>query len=622
MKKLLPLVFILLLFPAAQAETQKLSQAYEQQLIDKVEGVFSRQTAKEIERPVCATPIFLELWANWDKLSNSTKKILEAYSTRPTFSYTEHTYDTPDGNFKIHYVTEGDDAVHDPLIDQNYNGHPDWVDTAGDILVYVWNREVNGLSYRQPPSDGGYPDPQDNGGDGRYDVYLLDISSQYLGYTVPEFFVSGSSGPATSYIVLDNDYVGVGSMHTPLQWMQVTAAHEFFHAIQMGYDGAEYEDDGENLKPYWMEMSAVWMEDMVYDQVNDYVGYLIYFFPKPHWSLKTFDYVIMEQALHAYGSCVWPIFLQERFNDTTIIQRIWEECADEPGDNAFNPDGQSATDVVLESKGVSFEEAFREFTVWNYFTGGRARTDLFYSEGDLFPEVEIEHSYTALDYPVYSPSGPDHPYGLGSNYIEFYPEQVQGGVHLEFSPATGGEFQTSVLGFNNTVHEPVYPTVKVNKQTGAAESDVYNWFSYNPIVMIAAAADRDGDTYFPFTYSAVYDSSLHGDEPFPQENWIGQNFPNPFVIEESNDSTYFPFILSSVTEVEIDLFSVSGELVWQYPPRGSGAQEWTIGEYTEPGECPGWDGRNQEGEYVASGVYVYQVKIKNSTVTKKMAVIR
>ena len=619
MRRFLICAFVLFLFRPVLAEEQKLSQAYEQKLIEQVESVFSSAALGELEHPICATPIFLDMKAKWDRLSAGAKKVLQPYNERPGFSEPEQTYDTPGSHFKIHYVTEGADAVFQPTVDQNHNGYPDWVETAGEILDYVWSREVNGLGYRQPPSDGGYPGQYNNGGDGRYDVYLLNISSFYLGYTAPEFYVSGSSGPATSYMVLDNDYVGVGSQHTQVQWMEVTAAHEFFHAIQMGYDGNEFEEGVSNIKPYWMEMSAVWMEDMVYDHINDYVGYLPSFFLYPWLSIETYRSLT---DLHAYGCCVWPIFLQESFDDTVIIRQIWEKCGEVPGDNAFNPTGGSATDIVLESRGSSFEEVFRQFTAWNYFTGNRARTDQFYSEGDTFPAVLVEHTHPPPNYPVDNPSGPNHPYGLGSNYVVFKPVDMQGGMHLEFSPAVGGDFQTTVAGYNQSVHEPVFPHVQSNPQTGAAECDVYNWTSYNDIVLIAAAADRNGDAYFAYTYSAEYDSSLHGDDPFPQQNWIGQNFPNPFVITGSNDWTYFPFVLSAVTEVEINIFTVSGELVWQYPAPGRKSQEWTIGEYTESGQCPAWDGRNQEGEYVSSGIYVYQVKTKNSTVVKKLAVIR
>jgi hypothetical protein len=624
MKRLLFLALIFVLVQAALADTQKLSQAYEQQLIERVKNVFSRETAVKIERPTCATSIFLEARANWDRLSLSSKKILQPYLSRPTFSVADDTFDTPEGNFRIHYVIEGDDAVKNPLVDNNYNGCPDWVDTVGMVLEHVRRVGLEDLEFAPPPSDSENPDTADIGGDGRYDVYLLNITAQgYLGYTDGEYFVAPPSGRATSYIVLDNDYLGYGTLHTGIEWLQVTAAHEFFHAIQMGYDGAEYEQDATNIKPYWMELSAVWMEEMVYDHINDYLEYLSSFFNYPWLSLKTFASM---SDLHAYGSCVWAFYLTEKF-DTLIVKDIWEECARVAGPNVLTPVGESATDVILAQRGSSFEEAFKEFTVWNYFTGPRAITnrtnDFFsYSEGDLFPQVWIQHTHPPPDYPVNNPSGPNHPYGLGSNYIEFEPEELEGGVHLEFTPAGGGDFQTSIVGYNQNALEPIFPKVTVNHQTGAAECDFYNWTSFNKIVMIAAAADRNDKTLFPFSYSAEYDSSLHGEEPFPQEVWIGQNFPNPFVIDDPYDLTYFPFIFSSVSTLEIKIFAVSGELVWQYPPPGKEGQEWVIGEYTERGECPAWDGKNQNDEYVASGVYVYQVKTKNSTEVKKMAVIR
>ena len=48
--------------------------------------------------------------------------------------------------------------------------------------------------------------------------------------------------------------------------MQVTAAHEYFHAVQFAYDFLE---DG-----WFMEATATWAEDELYDGVNDNVNYL------------------------------------------------------------------------------------------------------------------------------------------------------------------------------------------------------------------------------------------------------------------------------------------------------------------------------------------------------------
>jgi hypothetical protein len=614
MKKAFFLAFLIFIFQNAQAENLGLSEAYENEIIEEVKSVFQTKGIEEkVERPICATPIFLEIKANWDRFSPKTKSILESYTKRITYNFSESTYNTPQGHFKIHYVTQGDSAVP----------NEGWVHTCGEVLEHVWDTETGVLRYREPPSDGWYPpiidnDTTDNGGDGRYDVYLVDLSIYYLGYTQGEYFLPPQSLSATSYIVLDNDYTSYGSLHSQIEWLQVTFAHEFFHAIQMGYDATEYEYENNNAKPYWMEMSAVWMEDMVYDDVNDYRGYLPSFFNHPEWSLKTFGYNPQtDEARHPYGSCVWPIYLSEKFGGD-IIKDIWGKCAEKIGDNVLE-----ATDAVLreEARRSTFEDAFKEFTVWNYLTGDRARTQLFYSEGDLFPKVKVDslHYHTADT--VYSPSGPNNPQGLGSNYIVFRPQEEQGGLKLTFSPTTG-EYQITAVGYNENVNEPLVQKFQINQQTGYAETDVYNWTSYNEIIMIPAVTSRNADSSFVYTYSAEYDSSLHGEHPFPQKDYIGQNFPNPFVLNGNSDSTYFPFILSSVSEVEIGVFTISGERVWHYPPPAKEGKEWTIGDYTERGSCPAWDGKNEKGEYVASGIYLYQVKTKNSTALKKMAVIR
>jgi hypothetical protein len=630
MRKFVFLVFILVVFQTAGAEEQKLSQAYEQELIERVKGVFSFQAGAEAaERPICATPIFLEVKANWERLSARTRKMLQQDVERPTYSYTEYTYDTPDGHFKIHYVRDGDNAVYNPHVDQNVNGHPDWVDTVAMVLEHVWDTEITALEYRQPPSDGWYPGTEDNGGDDKYDVYLLNLTGgtpQYLGYTKGELFLPGSLTSATSHIALDNDYIGyVGPIpHTQFEWLEVTAAHEFFHAVQMGYDGAEYEDAP--FRPYWMEMSAVWMEEMVYDDVNDYLGYLRFFYDYPEWSLKTFSDDNSDKALHPYGSCVWPIYLSERRYpsvpngfDNTIIRDIWQRCEEVPGNNAiYNPGGESATDGALAARGASFEEVFREFTVWNYFTGDRARTESYYSEGEDFPQMKVDDLHRHTTYPVFSPSGPNHPENLGSNYVVFVPDAQldTGGVRIEFN-GHEGDFVVSAVGYKSYPHAP-FDTSFI----GVAK--IYDWMAYDEVVMIPAVVTRSPDDYWIYDYQAFHDSSLTGDYIPPEEDRVLQNYPNPFVIKIESDRTFFPFILSSPSRVRIDVFNLSGERIRTIRPQ----RDITLSreEYTDLASLREldlfWDGRNEEGEYVSSGVYLYRFRTDRATEVKKIAVIR
>jgi hypothetical protein len=624
MKKLLPFVLVLFVFGNAQGEEQKLSQAYEQQVVERVKAVFSLEAPEEVKRPICATPIFLEINFNRHRFSAKTAELLRAYVSRPDFEgEPEYVYDTPSGHFKIHYARTGADAVFQPDVDDNpQDGVPDYVNRCADIFDSVWTREAGEMKYNPPPPDDWY---QPNGGDGKYDVYLKNINLKYLGYTEPETSSAANPISYTSYIVVRNDYSPYVAHEDKLDNLRVTAAHEFFHAVHMGYDASEFEfdnpDDPSTYKPYWMEMSAVWMEDMVFDGVNDYLGYLGSFFRHPDWSLKTFSYfnTVPDSALHAYGGCVFPMFLQERY-DTSIIKDIWDECAKVSGNNAIDySGGASAADKVLQARGSTFEEAFREFTLWNYFSGDRARTQVYYSEGDLFPQVKMDslfHYHTT--YPVYASSGPDNPHSLSSNYVVFVPdtELEPGGIRIEFIGHTG-DYSVSVVGYKS------YPlTPFVTSLIGVAE--IYNWHSYTEVVMIPAVVTRSPDEGWLYEYHALYDSSLHGDEVLPEEDEVLQNYPNPFVIETESDKTFFPFVLSLPSRVRVDVFTLSGERIRTIVPRYDirlGREEYVDHLVLRELDMF-WDGKNEDQEYVSSGVYLYRFRTDRTTVVKKMAVIR
>ncbi len=623
-KRVFFLAILILISQPAQGENPGLSEAYENEIVEKIKGGFQTKEVKgKVERPICATPVYLEIKANWDRFSARAKAVLESYVERPPFYFPEHTYDTPQGHFKIHYVLDGDSAVYQANVDDDQDGHPDWVNTCGEVLEHVWDAEINVLGYNQPPSDGWYHDTLDNGGDGKYDVYLMNLQipgyPPILGYTQGEEFVPSQSPSATSYIALDNDYVGFGSIHTQKEWLQVTFAHEFFHAVQLGYDGTEYERENERTKPYWMEMSAVWMEEMVYDDVNDYRGYLSAFFNEPWLSLKTFR---TWTDIHPYGSCIWPIFLSERF-DTVIIKDIWERCAEKAGDNAIE-----ATDAALGTggRGSNFEDAFREFTVWNYFTADRALTDtLPYSEGAKFYHygtpamVKVDTVHT--EYPVDLTSTPHPPENLGANYVRFIPvEDLEGGIRIDFV-GHSGEYKVSAVGYNPGYPVPFDTTFLINPVTQSGTGEVYDWNLYTEVIMIPAVVTPSPNQAFSYEYSADYDSSLHGGGHLPEQDEVLQNFPNPFVIEKESDCwTYFPFILKSRSQVRIDILTLSGERIKTIiPPNGD---EFARGKYLDEVLAMRWDGRNENGEYVASGIYLYRFKTDRSTQIKKLAVIR
>jgi hypothetical protein len=367
--------------------------------------------------PSCLRPVMAQVASKIENPLPQVYKSLTGSRSRPTFAAPD-TFDTPSGYFRIHYTITGPDSVYQAHVDDDPpDGVPDYVNRCADILDSVKVSEIDSLGYTSPPSDSGFPD---NGGDGRYDVYLVNLPAQYLGYVQAEEY---SPYPkATSYIVLRSDYSPYAGWYDDLlDPLRLTSAHQFFHAIQFGYDATEYEYGGDppEIKPYWMELSALWMEDMVYDHINDYLLYLPVFFESPWLSLTTYrDYT----DLHAYGSCVWAFFLSERY-ETDIIRKIWDKCAEVPGDNVLD-----ATEQVLQQAPYfsSLGEAFGEFTAWNFFTNVRADTVSFYSEGDLFDTnsmIKPVPSQYHTSYPAYPPDPlPYPPENLGSNYVYFIPD--------------------------------------------------------------------------------------------------------------------------------------------------------------------------------------------------------
>ena len=137
------------------------------------------------------------------------------------------------------------------------NGTPDYVDKVLKTMEKVHRTYVL-AAYRAPRTDTG------QGGNRKRDVYLGNIGPQGLyGYCTTD----RAARVTSAYCVLDNDYARREfPTNTPLENMRVTAAHEYFHAVQFAYD---FFEDG-----WFMEATATWAEDELFDTVNDNVNYL------------------------------------------------------------------------------------------------------------------------------------------------------------------------------------------------------------------------------------------------------------------------------------------------------------------------------------------------------------
>ncbi len=283
----------------------------------------------------------------------------------------------------VHYV--GSTPDHPPLRNVSGGPAPDHVETVSTIMEAVWAVEVDGHGYRPPKPDA--TSSPENGGDARLDVYLVDIGDEGIyGYCAsddPHLDSSYKFWDMSAYCVLDDDYrfsqFGYPNRLHPLK---VTAAHEFFHAVQFGYDIAE--------DVWLMESTATWMEERVYDGINDNRQYLVGSpLGQPMIPLDR------DTGLRVYGAWIFWAFLTEYLGgavpDATIVRQVWKRADGRQG----APDMYStrALRMAVGARRIDgipwrLRWAFADFGVWN------ARPAKFYDEGRAYRTAPVARTVT------------------------------------------------------------------------------------------------------------------------------------------------------------------------------------------------------------------------------------
>ena len=100
--------------------------------------------------------------------------------------------------------------------------------------------------------------------------------------------------------------------------------------------------------------------------------------------------------------------------------------------------------------------------------------------------------------------------------------------------------------------------------------------------------------------------------PVPKETKLLANYPNPF-----NPETWIPYQLSQDSHVTIRIYDLSGRLV-----RLLNLGRRPAGHYVTPPKAVYWNGTNQLGEHVASGVYFYTLQADRFVATRKLLIVK
>ncbi len=265
-------------------------------------------------------------------------------------------------HFKIHYTLSGADSTTQA-----------WAESTAVYAEYCWNF-FSSNSWAVPPPD------YNMGGDNNYDIYIINTPSGFHGVCHSEnTYTTPYPDGWTSWIEIRRD-----SLPKPMsKWdgLRSLVSHEVSHGVQARYSGLENSYDGALTPPlslWFYENCAVYLEDIIYEDVNSLwmcrfgEGYD----PLDHPELP------ISSALgnYQYGGGLWPTFLHEKYNNSTIVRRIWEKLGQVAGENLF-----PAIEYALVTYASSnLTEALKQYAVWRYFTGTRADSYHF-SEAANYP---------------------------------------------------------------------------------------------------------------------------------------------------------------------------------------------------------------------------------------------
>ena len=513
-------------------------------------------------------------------LALSLKTAFDQLET-PTTNATQE-YISPSGKFRIHFETTGSNRV--PSDDFNSNGIPDYIEEVAEAADSSYQHEIDTLGFTDPI-----------GANEVYDVFVQNLAN--IGaYGLTNNRTSGSyacnsNSPGTC-IYIENDFLGYPPNTDPegdvIGSIKVTMAHEFKHAIQFAQNNWQGNADR------WAEMDATLMEEVVYDDVNDYYNYITGF------STDLFNFPSSSLTAGSYEDITWALYFYERFGPLFWTD-VWEII-----ETNNNISLLEAIETELTNRGESYPAAILESYMWHYASGTEfSGLDYGFEERKEYPNPRVSATYTML-LPALTDSLPiqifsaryytlDNKFGsISDDYVKFDYFADTNTVHfglIAYLPDSTTKIRT-IIGNQNSL-------------SGSIETDwLYSEIEkIGLIVMNSATESSKNNKYaFRFTDAITTNFAFRFTDYKPEEIELAQNFPNPF-----NPSTYIRVTIPVTQEVSLRVYDLLGR------------QIQTI-----------YEGRLEEGFHnfefkaanLASGVYIYRLEGNRGIKTKTMTLIK
>lgn len=164
------------------------------------------------------------------------------------------------------------------------------------------------------------------------------------------------------------------------------------------------------------------------------------------------------------------------------------------------------------------------------------------------------------------------------------------------------EFSVSSSRFPITIKpgDSTQITIRFTPVTAGSKSATLNVYTNTPYMPVRKIY-LSGTSYY---LTAIDDQNT---KAIPEYFTLHQNYPNPF-----NSETSIQYDLPKRERVSIRIYNVVGKLV-----RTLIQEEQFPGNYTTQ-----WDGRDDSGRYVSSGIYIYRVQAGGFEKSKKMVFLK
>ncbi len=235
-----------------------------------------------------------------------------------------------------------------------------------NIFEDAWEVEINEMGHDAPRTA---------------DDYKINIYVGNSGGGAPE--ISGAAGYFTSdsrgypmIVMSPNTLADIPNG-------RLTAAHEFYHAVQWGTESYSYSGDA---AWYW-EATASWVEVMVYPDDVDYAGFLAGFAFLPHYALNFFDYPDSGslQEYHQYGAFIFPRYLEEHVGSWELVRDSWMD--------PVSSDPLDTIEAGVEDLGLDMHDVLIEFAArnayWDYEHGSDYK-DILEEWEDRYPSEDFQ----------------------------------------------------------------------------------------------------------------------------------------------------------------------------------------------------------------------------------------